>query len=359
MAGAALDVPLPRPVGKQAYCMLSVLIICAALTPSAPYEDTQGRFTLTLAPSWSLAPRFGQTEGMRFARTLAERHGGQTAYLEVEAREQGEASAWADRSAAALRRQGHRVRRSRSRVGGRAGLRVRAKKGRHHIRCDYLQAPDLAFRLCAEGSQRDLRVVAEDLERMLSSFQVGGGTAEGASAPAPALQAEAARPSSSIEGRFVGATGTVFELKPGRRFTLGSASGTYTAQDGLLRLSMPQGKEVSFRYTLQGDLLTLTSTKLGKPATYRKSRPGAQTNASGRLPGAWQAGSIRLVLKGDGSFSLGDDEGKWVAEQGHLRLRKKSGDVVSYLFTVTQDALHLSGGDLDDPVQLTRARAAR
>lgn len=339
--------------------MLSVLIISAALTASAPYEDTQGRFTLTLAPSWALAPRFGQTEGMRFARTLAERHGGQTVYLEVEAREQGEASSWAERSAAALRRQGHSVRRTPSRIGGRAGLRVRAKKGRHHIRCDYLQAPELAYRLCAEGSQRDLRVVAEDLKRMLGSFQLGGGRVESASRPEPSPPSSAARPSSPIEGRFVGTTGTVFELKPGRKFTLGSASGTYTAQDGLLRLSLKQGKEISFRYTLQGDLLTLTSTKLGKPATYRRSRAAAPAEGGGRLPGAWQAGSIRLVLKGDGSFSLGDDEGKWVAEQGHLRLRKKSGDVVSYLFTVTQDALHLSGGDLDDPVKLTRARAAR
>ncbi len=329
--------------------IISVLITAAA----APYTDTQQRFSLTLPEGWGLAPRFGQTEGMRFSRKLADRHGAGQVFIGIEAREQVGVSEWIRSSSQNLTAAGHKVRPSDSQVGGRPSRRVRAVKGRAVIRCDYLPAGAWVFRLCVQGTRRDLRLVESDVKVMLQSFRPKVGADPSADVPiAPLAPTPIAAP---LLGRFKSDAGSILQLHRDGRFALGPAEGVFEAQDDLLVLITAKGKRIEFRYVLSRGTLTLTSSRLGKPAVYQRIKARASADPI-ELTGTWGGAGTKLVLKPDGNFTLGAHEGKWVAEGDKLRLRRRSGEVVSYKYRLSSEGLALSGGDLDDVIRLKAQR---
>lgn len=331
--------------------LISLLIIAAS-----PYTDTQQRFSVALPDGWGLAPRFGQTEGMRFSRKLADRHGAGQAYVAIEARENVSVSEWIRTSSHELQLGEHQVKASASQVGGRPSRRVRATKGRAVVRCDYVGAGAWVFRLCFEGTRRDLRLVQADVKRMLRSFKPTVGSAPTAPmADVPVLQAAPSAVPDRLYGQFKSEAGTTLQLLRDGRFLLGPAEGIFEAQGNLLVLVTAKGNRIEFRYVVSAQTLTLTSARLGKPAVYRRIEAAASADPK-TLVGSWGGSGTKLVLKSDGNFTLGTHEGKWVAEGGKLRLRRISGEVVSYTYRLNSEGLALSGGDLDDVVRLKPQR---
>lgn len=333
--------------------MRTVLFLCSALAAATPYADTQGRFFLSLEDGWELSPRFGETEGMRFSRALPARHGGGRVYFEVEVREDLSAPDWSEVSMSTLERQGHSTHRGASRVGARSAQRVTARRDKHKVRCDYVQAGARAYRLCLEGGARDLRVVNDDVQAMLTSFRAeSDGKARPSVKVAPSSGPSAPEGSAvDLSGHYKSEAGVIFELNPRGHFRLGSLEGSYEVQGDLLTLRPDQGKETTFRFSMQAGTLSLLSSRLGAPARYRRIESAGSSSGGGSPVGTWQAGEVKLVLRKDGTFVLGADEGKWECEKDVLRLRKKNGEVVGYTYSLTHGSLRLSGGDLDDPVR--------
>ena len=81
------------------------------------------------------------------------------------------------------------------------------------------------------------------------------------------------------------------------------------------------------------------------------------------LAGAWRGGGFVIVLQNDGSGTLQDspqspaEPMRWKAAAGKLTITQ-AGQSVAYDYRVQSGALKLSGGDLDQPVSLTRAASS-
>lgn len=80
------------------------------------------------------------------------------------------------------------------------------------------------------------------------------------------------------------------------------------------------------------------------------------------LPGQWRAdlgkAEVRLTLSEGAKFTLGDVTGRYAVEAGALRLHGPKGEV-TYQFELAGDQLTLTGGDLAQPLKLTRAATTR
>ncbi|MBI5545026.1 MAG: hypothetical protein HY901_14135 [Deltaproteobacteria bacterium] len=81
------------------------------------------------------------------------------------------------------------------------------------------------------------------------------------------------------------------------------------------------------------------------------------------LAGTWRGGGFEIVLKADGSGTIKDSEYspaeplKWKASANALTITEED-EPVAYSFKQDGDRLHLSGGDLDEPVDLVRGAAS-
>jgi hypothetical protein len=81
------------------------------------------------------------------------------------------------------------------------------------------------------------------------------------------------------------------------------------------------------------------------------------------LAGTWSGGGLVLVLNADGTGTLQDGEYapkeplRWRASGTKLTLIE-DGEEIAFAFRLEGATLHLSGGDLDEPVALKRAGAA-
>lgn len=338
---------------------MSVLApLLLALCAGAPYADTRGRFALTLPDGWTLAPRFGDTSGMRFARTLAARRGGRTAHLGVEVREEG-AAGWPAQTAQRLADEGFSTRERPGRVGGRRAVRVTATRGSERIDCRFLDDEGVGFRLCLEGEVVDLRLLREEVKVILRSFR--GPPAPSADppmdAPAPERPAPTGEVPRALLGAFESGAGTVLVLEAEGRYRLGDSRGRFEVQGQLLELRPERGAPVAFTYEVDPEGLTLRSARLSAPARYRRRGAADPPELSpARIAGRWQSGEVVLVLEAGGAFSLGSEEGQWMLEDGLLRLRRKNGDTVSYSATLKSGTLRVSGADLDRTVTFRRVR---
>jgi len=90
----------------------------------------------------------------------------------------------------------------------------------------------------------------------------------------------------------------------------------------------------------------------------------AAAPAKANLAGTWRGDGFEIVLNADGSGTIKDSEAspaeplKWTASGSSLTLIE-DGEPVAYSFKLSGSTLHLSGGDLDEPVNLVRGAAAR
>lgn len=325
--------------------MMFPLLMAATLAAAAPFQDTRGRFALELPEGWGLSPRFGDTDGMRFERRLSARMGGGVAHLSVQVRPELDPEAGARADAAALAAQGYQVRRGAARVGGQAALRVTAERGGQVIRDDHIPG----FMLRLEVAARDRRAVSKEVKAILRSFRARG-AAPAAPKPPPAPAPGA------LEGRFESDVGTVLSLDGQGGFQLGASAGRYVVRGDALTLTPDGGAAQTFRYQLDGEVLVLTAPALTQPMRYRRQAPPRSASPAGAWRTAGPDGELRLTLHPDGHFELAGQTGQWMVETPWLRLRRSDTEVVSYHFTLSDQTLRLSGGDLDDEVAFTRVR---
>src|SRR5947209_15483228 len=104
------------------FCVMSALSLLAA----RPYEDTKGRFRITLAEEWALMPQFGDLSGMTFRRTMKTRKGDVPAILliHMDSVQASDPKEYADHVEAELKKQPGFVRleEKASMVGGKPAL---------------------------------------------------------------------------------------------------------------------------------------------------------------------------------------------------------------------------------------------
>ncbi|MCA9548669.1 MAG: hypothetical protein KC933_01455 [Myxococcales bacterium] len=330
------------------------LLLAASLAVGLPYQDTRGRFALELPEGWALAPRFGDTDGMRFERRLSARVGGGVAHLTVHARPDLDPRAQARAEAAELRAAGYRVKEGRAKVGGQAALRVTAERGGEVIRDDHVPG----FRIRLEVQGRQLRPVSREVKAILRSFRAGAPASrppdEDVEAPPPPPA-----PRADLVGRYESDVGTVLELDAQGGFRLGGSAGRYQIRGDSLTLAPTGGKTLTFTFRLSADALVLSAPALKAPMVYRRaaaSEGGRGGSPAGRWRAAGPDGPVELLLSPDGRFELAGQQGQWVVDAGMLRMRRSETEVVSYRFTLSDHALRLSDGDLDDEVTFQRVR---
>jgi hypothetical protein len=338
-----------------------VLAVAVLAIAARPYEDTQHRFRLDLAPGWELAPRFGDTLGMVFEKTFPDRHRSGLALFMVRIAPPGTAGTktYAGAIERAFESQpGYRsLGEQRTRVGVYPGFVRRYRmnvadgaKLEKRVEAHFFEAEGRIFLVHVEGGSREMEKIGGDVRAMLASFVAHRAAEESPDIDPPdAPRSEAQASRQELTGRFVNADGLMLTLDDGGTFSLADVTGTYEVQGDQLSL-ITGGKRQSFRFALGPDGLELTSPKLPKPIVYRRA-PKATPRTAGDVVGSWQAmgADARLDLEANGRFRMGDVEGTWSLAEGRLRLEKSPSEVITYDVERTGDRLILSGADLDRP----------
>ncbi len=353
----------------------AVLVSSLLCLGAAPYEDPRRGFRVELPQGWALAPRFGDTQGMVFARTARTRRDSGLVHLMVRA----ESTAPTFTAFVAAMEEGlagqpgfARVKEHKGRLAGQPALvrEYRASVGEDlekRIVAHYVPAGGRFFLVQYEGRARDVERVQGELKAMLDSFavlDVAGGPAP-RSSPVPAAVDEEA-----LVGRWENDDGLVLVLGSDRGFVLGELGGRFEVDARTLTLVIPgKGREL-FTFTLDAaaGTLVLESPNLDAPMTYRRDgarrekleRPSsapapASSSPEAGLRGRWRAAAgVELFLGSDGAFVLGPHRGRWSVEGSTLRLARSGAEVLSYRFRREGPALLLEGGDLDAALTFQR-----
>ncbi len=344
---------------------LALILLIAAVGGQAlatPYEDTQGRFRLDLGEGWTLAPRFGDTQGMVFEHRGTRR--GEVAVFMVRVQEaEGSLQSWGEALERGIRGQPgfQRLRSSRTTISGQPArvqnyraLIPQTSGVQKRMRWYLMAAGDRFYLLHAEGEQRLFRRLLPEFEAMVRSFRI----------PKPKRPQSAASAMPSLQGAWVAESGLVLSFQADQRFRLSDLSGRYELSGDRLILH-PEGRaEQRFQYSvdLVKGTLTLQAPGLPKPIRYvKRSAKISQKEPTKRsdprsLLGRWKAGGIILVLRADRSFSMGKNfSGQWRAKDGRLELIQSKSERLSYRYRVLGGHLTLSGADLEKPVVFTRA----
>lgn len=293
---------------------------------ASPYVDPDARFRLEPGEDFELAPRFGDTEGIRLIQDAPARRGGGPAVFEL-------------RVVADHLCQGAPVA---PRWKGRGALR-RARLGDH------------CLEVHIEGSARAQRRAAPAIRTMLASVRLP----EGASAP----EVEPAPRPHRLHGRWSDGARTL-QLGADGRFVLGRVEGAWRADARRIALAGPGGAPILLDYTLDADALILRGDAVGGEARFHRTKkagappgPEAPTVGPAELSGVWRTDGGELRLGRDGRFQFGSFSGQWTVEQGQLHLRAGPADELLYRVELDGARLRLSGADLDHPLVFVRARA--
>ena len=333
------------------------LVIVAAVGSlgAAPYVDTKGRFQLTPAEGWGLAPEFGDTFGMRFAKNLG-RDQTATFLVHVDPASADDALGFADaiEELHSPERRFRRTAQKKLRVNGRPAI-MRAYEAvgttgrRVMVRAWYVGASGRFYHLRAWAPRGAMRTVEAEVEGMVRSFVPGRAEPVKSVATPPPVP-------TPLLGEWWNTEGVRVELAAGGSFELGDAGGSYTVEGRKLTLSPESGGTHRFRWSLVGDALELKSPKMKKAARYTRRAP--ETNDAMPPLGSWRAktpnGPMILEISPNGEFTMGPLAGTWLVNGDKLVLTGKGGARVAYKFRRTKRRLTLSEGDLDEPLHMKR-----
>jgi hypothetical protein len=361
-------------MGPWRAALAAVLAVVAA----RPYEDTKGRFRITLAEKWELMPQFGDMSGMTFRRVIKTRRGEVPAILLVhmDSVQASDTKEYADAVEADLKKQPgyQRLDERAAMVGGKPALLREYKllvskkpKIEKIVRAYYLESAAHLYLLHVESTVQEIKSIEKDVDEMLASFTpLAGSTAGKRSEP------EIEHGQRSISGRWVNSDELVMVLGDDGTFALAEASGRYEVKGDTLTMIIPgQGRETfTFAHDPEKATLTLSSPNLGEPMVYRrvssastakKEKPSdaGEELSSKALLGRWSTatpnGLLVLDLRPDKSFSMGAMRGEWTVKGGRLILRKSPKEAIEYRARLDGGRLLLSGGDLDEEVAFGRA----
>jgi hypothetical protein len=344
---------------------LSVVWVVLAVASSAhakPYVDTKKRFSLDLPAGFELAPLPGDTAGMQFKKRLDDVP--LSVHITVHALKPGETPKDSlDAAEAPFKLEiGYRAGGDVPvRVGGLSGLRrslsVTASGDSKTVRAVELtvvHAYGFAHVVHMDTLESKHSAASRDVDKLLTSYQAIVGRAQ----------------AGPLVGRWATVGGPELELAPDGHFTLGPLGGTWSADPARLLLRLPQGEE-PYRYTLDGEHLTLESANLDAPMKYTRhggarvveddvTKPTPQLTRE-RLLGTWRVidsastDTLRLQLAPTGSVRFGPLSGQWHFTGGRLTIASTSGVTVTYHASLDGDGkLHLGGGDLDRELELLR-----
>lgn len=324
-----------------------------------PYQDTKQRFELKVADGWKLAPQFGDTSGMVFAREVPRREGGGTALLIVRTDPSGGRSLATfieEVEAAFAKMPGYSRGKEQSvTLGGRPATERRYKTSGRRLRSTFSEANGYFYLVHYEAPRRAAKRLWPQAKSMITSFSMGS-----ASARSPVGQAETT-PGRAVDapiGQWKSDSGLVLKLDANGDYQLADVRGTYRVDGSSLVLSRPGGGRQSFTFEHDPDRgrLVLSSPDLPKPMVYRLIEEGK--GGRRRLFGKWRAVGVEpafeLLLTSAGSFVLGPYSGRWAIEDGALRLAKSDTEFITYKYRFEGRKLVLSGGDLDQPVSFER-----
>lgn len=342
--------------------VLCVLLLALPLA-AKPYVDTKKRFQIDPAVGWELAPMPGDVTGMNFKKKVDGIPGllhvgvsslspGQTVKQTLDAAEQPFRAEIGFNPGTEVP----------AAVGGFSGARrtlsVFASGDRSTVRAVELyvvHAYGFAHVLHFETLEKKRGSFTRDLDRMLASY-------------VPLIGKDLAAPLASQWINTGG--GPDLSLEESGEFKMGALNGGWRSDGGVIELKIAAGSE-KYRYTLNGDTLTLSSPNLGGDLVFRRSaskktaREPAPTRAPGpvtreELIGSWrvidQASTepLRLVLSPSGSVAFGPLSGRWRFATGRLTITSTAGATITYAASLDDGKLVMSGGDLDKDLRLER-----
>ncbi len=338
----------------QATCVLFALGSIAA----RPYQDTKQRFALTVADGWRLAPQFGDTSGMVFARDVARRDGGGTALLIVRADPIGGRSlaVFVDEVESTFAKlPGYRARGEKAvTLDGRPAVRKQYRTKDRRLTSTFSEANGFFYLVHFEAPRRAAKRLWPQARRMLDSFRLGSARARSPVGQRTSLSRDVEAP----VGRWKSDSGLELVLDDDGGYRLADVRGTYRVDGTTLVLSRPGGGRQSFTYEHDADRgrLVLTSPKLPEPIVYRQIYD--ERGSKKRLIGKWRAQKVKpafeLSLSAGGKFVLGPYNGQWAAKDGALLLKKSQTESITYKYHFEGKRLVLSGADLDQPVSFER-----
>ncbi len=348
---------LSYPIRRHAW-KVSCLFVALASLAARPYQDTKQRFELTVADGWKLAPQFGDTSGMVFAREVLGREGGGTALLIVRTDPIGGRSLATfieEVEAAFAKMPGYSKGREQSvTLNGRPATERRYKTSDRRLRSTYSEANGYFYLVHFEAPRRAAQRLWPQAKSMLASFTIGSARARSPVGQHTSTTREVEAP----VGRWKSDSGLILKLDADGDYQLADVRGTYRVDGSTLVLSRPGGGRQSFAFEHDEDRgrLVLSSPQLPQPMVYRlieDKRVGRR-----QLFGKWRAVDVEpvfeLSLSSNGRFVLGPYSGQWAVKDGALRLAKSDTEFITYKFRFEGKRLVLSGGDLDKPVAFKR-----
>lgn len=347
-----------RVTAKRRGIGLAILVLLplvfAPAVAAKEYVDTKKRFSVKLPRGWKLAPRPGDTSGMRFRRDL----GGKFALARVSVRPRGPKETLEQSLDRAMRT-------FTTEIGFSKGPELPTSVG-------LLNGQQRDFTVFANGDKRTVRAISvyalhafghvhviqvESLEKNRKKFARDVNRLVGSYEPLAGKDVYADLVSSweNAEG------GPTLVLAEDNRFEMGPLRGHYTADGGRLTLIVPEGQEF-FRYKV--DRRSLSLDKSGDVTLYKrrgaprfsskgKTKAVAKKLTRGDLIGRWRAldapatEPLTLHLAPSGSVAFGPLAGRWRYRAGLLTIRSVAGETVTYTVSKSRGKLILGGGDLE------------
>lgn len=307
--------------------MLAELLLTAAL--GVPYRDPRGRFSLDVPSEYALAPRFGETRGVRWTRP-APRRGQSPVDFEVLVRP-SKGCIHGDRAS----------------VGdGRGWRRARADDGERW----FLAEAGVCLEVRWSGTRRTLARERPVLRGMMKSLHPETSSPAPRKTPATKPSGAATEPSvgvSDLIGEWGSEQGSLLRLEEQGTFQMGAVRGRWILERNRLVLEGRSGLR-RLRVHLSESALVLSGGGLDEPLRFSRSRPAGSEQS---IQGRWRAHRFELWLGPDGRFQLGDVGGRWRVEGSQLILQSGPHQV-RYQWRRSSSGLTLSGADLDEALSL-------
>lgn len=332
-------------------------------TWAKPYTDTKKRFALEMPEGWQLTPLPGDTSGMVFKKVVD----GVPGTLRVSVR---------------LIQPGETTKITLDEVEEAAKAELGYKRGGDlPTSVGLLPAMRRTFTVFASGDEETVRAIevvalhafghvhilhfetlqnkrgafTRDLDKMMASYKALAGKGVYA----------------TLVGTWINTGGgPELILEEDGRYQMGPLRGGYQADGGRLVLRVGAEGE-SYRYVMDGNILTLSSPNLGDNIVFKRSgaqrvkiddgvavQQGPLTRE--QLIGTWRVVDnastdvLKLQLGATGSVSFGPLAGRWRYSTGRLTITSVQNVEVTYSASLNEGKLVLGGGDLDRDLTFVR-----
>ncbi len=322
-----------------------LLVAMGAALLGAPFEDTQGRFTIDLPRGWSFAPQPGDVSGAAFQRQLNDI----PASFSIKILEVGKGTTgedFANRLSAGISSEpGYELKsQGQQQLAGVTVYRRHYVVGISGAKFTKMVEDHLGVRLGKgyivhmETLEDNFKKLAPDFAHLLSSLRFTGVDA-GAPSPFPA----------ELVGKWlmVGTKETIFQLNADGTFDLAGNPGVWRINGSeMLTRPLGGGAEI-FQWRLVDGELEVNNDNLGSALRYRRTNMASPAPAPAAAPktlvGKWKGKGYTLEIKDGGKVVLNRKSGTYKEADGLLVMRlgkKKKRMVVS--FVLNGDELTLS-----------------